>query len=52
MQDLVATMRKLLHAIYGMFKQDQIFEGQKVYAGPIVTPPAPIHQPEEPYARK
>jgi len=31
MQALVATMRKLLHAIYGMFKHDQLFDGQKVY---------------------
>lgn len=47
MQALTATMRKLLHAIYGMFKHEQIFDGQKVYAGPIVNPPAPVHQPEE-----
>ncbi|MGD0093254.1 MAG: IS110 family transposase [Planctomycetota bacterium] len=32
MQALVATMRKLLHAIYGMFKHDQLFDGAKVYA--------------------
>ncbi len=32
MQALVATMRKLLHAIFGMFKHDQLFDGQKVYA--------------------
>ena len=32
MQALVATMRKLLHAIYGMFKHDQPFDGRKVYA--------------------
>ena len=31
MQALVATMRKLLHAIYGMFKHNQLFDGQKVY---------------------
>jgi transposase len=31
MQALVATMRKLLHAIYGMFKHDQLFDGEKVY---------------------
>jgi transposase len=37
MQALVATMRKLLHAIYGMFKHDQLFDGQKVYA---LTSPA------------
>jgi transposase len=32
MQALVAVMRKLLHAIYGMFKHDQLFDGEKVYA--------------------
>jgi transposase len=32
MQSLVATMRKLLHAIFGMFKHDQLFDGRKVYA--------------------
>ena len=32
MQALVASMRKLLHAIFGMFKHDQLFDGHKVYA--------------------
>jgi len=32
LQALVATMRKLLHAIFGMFKHDQLFDGRKVYA--------------------
>jgi transposase len=32
MQALVATMRKLLHAIFGMFKHNQSFDGAKVYA--------------------
>jgi transposase len=32
MQALVAAMRKLLHAIFGMFRQDQFFDGAKVYA--------------------
>jgi transposase len=31
MQALVAVMRKLLHAIYGMFKHQQPFDGTKVY---------------------
>ncbi len=31
---LVAVMRKLLHAIYGMFKHRQAFDGSKVYALP------------------
>lgn len=40
MQALVATMRKLLHAIYGMWKHNQPFEGAKVYAlTPLNTPP-------------
>jgi transposase len=46
MQALTATMRKLLHAIYGMFKHDEVFDGQKVYAGPIVTPHAPVDRPQ------
>ncbi len=41
MQALVATMRKLLHAIYGMFKHDQRFDGSKVYALANASPPAP-----------
>ena len=44
-QALVAVMRKLLHAIYGMFKHGQPFDGSKVYrlpeeavvAGPIFS---------------
>jgi transposase len=39
MQALVAVMRKLLHAIFGMFKHDQTFDGSKVYALAPVTPP-------------
>ena len=39
LQALVATMRKLLHAIYGMFKHGQTFDGAKVYAlTPAPTP--------------
>jgi transposase len=43
MQALVATMRKLLHAIFGMFKHDQLFDGQKRYAStsaPLAPPPS------------
>jgi transposase len=47
MQALVATMRKLLHAIYGIFKHDQLFDGQKVYAGPVASAPVPQPKPEE-----
>ena len=46
MQALVATMRKLLHAIYGMFKHDQLFDGAKVYAAPPASAPPPNHLPE------
>lgn len=28
---LVAVMRKVLHAIFSMFKHDQTFDGSKVY---------------------
>ena len=34
MQALVAVMRKLLHAIYGMFKSRQPFDGSKLYRLP------------------
>lgn len=41
LQALVATMRKLLHAIYGMFKHDQLFDGNKVF------PQAQVPVPQE-----
>jgi len=47
MQALVATMRKLLHAIFGMFKHDQIFDGHKLYAAPDLAPISPAPQPQE-----
>ena len=47
MQALVATMRKLLHAIYGMFKHDQLFDGHKVYAALDVTATPPVPEPQE-----
>ena len=47
LQALVATMRKLLHAIYGMFKHNQLFDGQKVYAGPNASAPVPEPKPKE-----
>jgi transposase len=34
MQALVAVMRKLLHAIFGMFKHRQSYDGSKVYCQP------------------
>jgi transposase len=34
MQALVAVMRKLLHAIYGMFRHQLPFDGSKVYQLP------------------
>lgn len=42
MQALVAVMRKLLHAIYGMFKHQQPFDGSKVYRLPnVIAVPQP-----------
>ena len=32
MQALVAVMRKLLHAIHGMFQRDADFDGTKFFA--------------------
>ena len=40
MQALVAVMRKLLHAIYGMFKHQQTYEGSKVFRLPESLAPA------------
>jgi transposase len=34
-QAVVAVMRKLLHAIWGMFNHDQEFIGEKFYAIPL-----------------
>jgi transposase len=34
---LIAVMRKLLHAIYGMFKHQQPFDGSKVYRLPDIS---------------
>jgi len=44
MQALVASMRKLLHAIFGMFKHDQLFDGAKVYALASLATPSPVAQ--------
>jgi hypothetical protein len=44
---LVATMRELLHAIFGMFKHQQPFDGAKVYAGREQPVPAPAPEPQE-----
>jgi transposase len=41
MQALVAALRKLLHAIFGMFKHDQLFDGAKVYAALHLPLPVP-----------
>ncbi len=48
MQALVAVMRKLLHAIYGMFKHDQAFDGSKVYRLPeeLTVPRSPFFTTE------
>ena len=45
MQALVAAMRKLLHAIFGMFKHDQLFDGAKVYK--LAEAPSPSLAPLE-----
>ena len=45
MQALVATMRKLLHAIFGMFKHDRLFDGAKTYA--LGASPTPQPDPQE-----
>lgn len=39
MQALVAVMRKLLHAIFGMFKHRQPFDGTKLYPLPVEMAP-------------
>jgi transposase len=44
MQALVAVMRKLLHAIFGMFKHHQTFDGCKVYNLVRVAAPQPAAQ--------
>ena len=38
LQALVAVMRKLLHAIFGMFKHRQPYDGSKIFR---LQPPAP-----------
>ncbi len=38
LQVLVAVMRKLLHAIYGMLKTDSDFDGEKFRRTPPITP--------------
>jgi hypothetical protein len=38
MQALVAVMRKLLHAIFGMFKHQQPFDGTRLFALPADSP--------------
>ena len=35
---VVAVMRKLLHAIYGMLKHDKPFDGAKFYQIPVSSP--------------
>ncbi|MGH9404044.1 MAG: IS110 family transposase [Terriglobia bacterium] len=37
MQAMVAVMRKLLHAIFGMFKHRQPYDGSKIFRLPIQT---------------
>jgi transposase len=44
MQALVALMRKLLHAIFGMFKHNQNFDGSKAYTLSPTACPVPVVQ--------
>jgi len=44
MQALVAVMRKLLHAIFGMFKHQQTFHGNKLYRLSPVEQALPLAQ--------
>jgi hypothetical protein len=44
MQALVAVMRKLLHAIFGMFRHRQTFDSSKVYACAPSACPVPSVQ--------
>jgi transposase len=37
LQALVAVMRKLLHAIFGMFRHDQPYHGFKLFSAPCAT---------------
>lgn len=41
MPALVAVMRKLLHAIFGMFKHQQPYDGAKLFRLPVSLAPAP-----------
>lgn len=41
MQALVAVMRKLLHAIFGMFKHHQLYDGSKLFRLPAQAPATP-----------
>jgi hypothetical protein len=43
LQALVAVMRTLLHAMYGLFKNNQAYDGSKVYCLPegIALAPSP-----------
>jgi len=45
MQALVAAMRKLLHAIHGMFKSHQRYDGSKLFRLPSTSLPEAPHAP-------
>ena len=52
MQALVAVMRKLLHAIFGMFKHHQPYDGSKLFPGLPARPcltlyPRRSHEPQK-----
>jgi len=40
MQALVAVMRKLWHAIFGIFKHRQLYDGSKLFPVALATPEA------------
>ena len=52
MQALVAVMRKLLHAIFGMFKHQQPFQGARLFAlpGELLLHPTDLPPAEAPCA--
>jgi transposase len=45
---LIAVVRKLLHAIYGMFRHRQPFDGARLFSGLVRTENAPQEEPLRP----
>jgi transposase len=42
---LIAVVRKLLHAIYGMFHHRQPYDGARLFSAPVRTDTAPLEEP-------